>query len=61
MLRVLKASGEEAFAVEFEEFVRMVREQQPVTVLALKRHLQRLGVQPRFKQHLLLPDGQMGV
>ena len=60
MLRVFRASGEEALAVQFHELVEMLgAEGQPVAVLAVKRHLQRLCGQPRFKQRLLRADGQM--
>ena len=56
MLRVLKASGEKALAIAFTDFAT---EEQPVRVLAIKRHLQRLVRQPRFKQRLVRSDGQM--
>ena len=56
MLRVLKASGEEALAVAFTSFA--VGEQ-PVRAPAIKRHLERLIGQPRFKQRLVRSDGQM--
>ena len=60
MLLVLKASGEEALALQFEEFVQVIQKEQPVTVstvLALKRYLHHICGQPRFRQRLLLPDG----
>ena len=56
MLRVLKASGEEALAMTFTSFA--VGEQ-PVRALAIKRQLERLIRQPRFKQRLVRSDGQM--
>ena len=60
MLRVFKASGEEALSVQFDEFAKMLsEEEQGVTILAVKRHLQPLCGQPRFKQRLLRADGQM--
>ena len=60
MLRVFKASGEEALALQFEEFVEMTTSsKEPVRVLALKRHLQDLCGQTRFRQRLLLPDGRI--
>ena len=60
MLRVFKASGEEALSIPYEEFVQMlVLGEQPVTALAVKRHLQSLCGLPRFRQRLLLPDGQI--
>ena len=57
MLRVFKASGEEALAIEFSELVEMLDEE-PITGLVLKRHLRRVCGQTRFKQRLLLVDGQ---
>ena len=54
MLRVFKASGEKALALAVTDV-----EEQPVRVLAIKRHLHRLTGQPRFKQRLVLSDGQM--
>ena len=60
MLRVFKASGEAALAIPFSDFVDMVPiHEHPVRVLAIKRHLQRLIGQPRFKQRLVLLDGQV--
>ena len=60
MLRVFKASGEVALAIPFTEFVDMApMNEHPVRVQAIKRHLQRLIGQPRFKQRLVLADGQM--
>ncbi|CAE7364051.1 ASB2 [Symbiodinium natans] len=58
MLRVFKASGEEALAIEFQDFVNKQAEE-PVRAIAVKRHLQHLCGQTRFKQRLVLPDGQM--
>ena len=59
MLRVFNASGEAALAIRFAEFVEMAsRDEHPVRVIAVKRHLQPLSGQPRFKQRLLL-DCQM--
>ena len=40
-------------------FTDFATEEQPVRVLAIKRHLQRLVRQPRFKQRLVRSDGQM--
>ena len=54
MLRVFKASGEEALAIAATDM-----EEQPVRVLAIKRRLHCLTGQPRFKQRLVLSDGQM--
>ena len=60
MLRVFKASGEEALSIRFEDMKRMFSpEAGPITVLAIKRHLQRVWGYPRFKQRLLLLDAQM--
>ena len=60
MLRVFKASGEEVLAIQFTEFVeRYCVDEQPVLALGLKRHLQSLCGLPRFRQRLLLPDGQI--
>ena len=57
---MFKASGEEALSIPYEEFVQMlVLGEQPVTALAVKRHLQGRCGQPRFRQRLLLPDGQI--
>ena len=58
MLRVFKATGEEVLAINFAEFVEMLSEQ-PARAVDLKRHLRPLCGQPRFRQRLLLPDGQM--
>ena len=33
--------------------------EQPVRIRTVKRHLQHLCGQPRFRQRLLLPDGEM--
>ena len=60
MLRVFKASGETVFAIGFEEFVAMAPEsEQPDRARALKCHVQRVSGQSRFKQRLLLLDGEM--
>ena len=56
MLRVFMASGEEALAMAVADFAM---EEQPARVLAIKRHLHRLTGQPRFKQRLVLSDGEM--
>ena len=57
---MFKASGEEVFAVGFEEFVAMAPEsEQPVSARALKCHVQHFCGQSRFKQRLLLLDGHM--
>ena len=59
MLRVFRVSGEEALAVQFDKLARMLSEEEHgVTILAVKRHLQPLCGQPRFKQRLLRADGQ---
>ncbi|CAE7636291.1 ANKRD50, partial [Symbiodinium sp. CCMP2456] len=56
MLRVLKVSGDEAFAIPAEEFnVKFNELERPVR--AFKRHLQSVCGEPRFKQRLLLEDG----
>ena len=60
MLRVFKASGEEAFAIGYEEFVAMAPEsEQPDGARALKCHIQCVSGQSRFKQRLLLLNGDM--
>ena len=60
MLKVFKASGEEALSMQFEDLLEMLGvEEQPVRIKAVKRYLQRVCGQPRFKQSLLLPDGQV--
>ena len=61
MLRVFKASGEEVFAIGFEEFMAAVASEteQPDTARALRCYVQRVSGQSRFKQRLLLLDGQM--
>ena len=53
---MLKASGEEALAIALTDFPT---EELPVRVLAIKRHLQRVVRQPRFKQRLVQSDGQI--
>ena len=60
MLRVFMASGEEVFAIGFEEFVAVAPEREwPATARALKCHVQRVSGQSRFQQRLLLLDGHM--
>ena len=60
MLRVFQTSGKEILALPFEEFLKMSgKGEQPVHAEDLKRHLQGLCGQPRFRQRLLLPDGQI--
>ena len=60
MFRVFRASGEEALAVQFDELAQMLSEEgQRVTILAVKRHMQPLCGQPRFKQRLLRANGQL--
>ena len=57
---MFKASGEEVFAVGYEEFVAMAPESgQPDSARALKCHIQRVSGQSRFKQRLLLLDGDI--
>ena len=54
------ASGEEVFAIGFEEFVATATESgQSDTARALKCHVQRVTGQSRFKQRLLLLDGHV--
>ena len=55
---MVKASGEEALAIALTDFAI---EEHPVRVLAIKRHLQRLIGQPRFRQRLeaWLPDDML--
>ena len=43
--------------MQFAEFASLG--EQPVRTLDLKRHLQGLCGQPRFRQRLVLPDGQV--
>ena len=57
MLRVFKASGEEALAIQHERLEETLKIH-PATVLALKRHLQPVCGHSRFKQRLLLQDAQ---
>ena len=60
MLRVFKASGEEVLAMQFAEFVEQLGPgTEPIRALRLKHHLQGLCGQPRFRQRLLLLDGQI--
>ena len=60
MLRVFRASGEEVFAIGFEELVAMAPESEhPDRARALKCHIQRATGQSRFRQRLLLLDGHM--
>ena len=57
---MLKASGEEVFAIGFDEFVALAPDtEQPDSARALKCHVQRVSGQSRFKQRLLLLDGHM--
>ena len=57
---MFKASAEEVFAIGFEEFVAMAPgSEQPDRARALKCHVQRVSGQSRFKQRLLLLDGQI--
>ena len=53
------ASGEEALAIPFQEFVEVTGAVEHVRALDLKRHLQGLSGQPLFKQRLLDADGQI--
>ena len=58
---MFKVSGEEAFAIRFEEFVMMAPESEhPDRARALQSHVQRVSGQSRFKQRLLLLDGHDG-
>ena len=60
MLRVFKASGEEVLAIGLAELVEMTGAgERPMRALDLKRHLQGFCGQPRFRQKLLLMDGQI--
>ena len=60
MLRVFWASGEQALAIRFAEFVEMTGlGEQPIRAVDLKRHLRDVCGQPRFRQRLLLPDGKI--
>ena len=60
MLRVFRTSGEEALAIEFANFVTAVDVgEQPIRISDLKRYLQGICGQPRFRQRLLLSDGQI--
>ena len=57
---MFKASGEEVFAIRFDEFVAMAPvSERPDRARALKCHVQRVSGQSRFKQRLLLLDGRM--
>ena len=57
---MFKASGEEVFVIGFEEFVAMAREsERPDKARAVKCHVQRVSGQSRFKQRLLLLDGDV--
>ena len=57
---MFKASGEEVFAIGFDEFVAMAAvSERPDRARALKCHVQRVSGQSRFKQRLLLLDGRM--
>ena len=60
MLRVFKASGEEVLAVEFADFASSTGVgERPVQALDLKRRLRSLCGYSRFRQRLVLPDGQI--
>ena len=60
MLRVFKASGEGVCTLPLAELCDAIGVcEQPVQAVDLKRHLQGLCGQPRFRQRLLLPDGQI--
>ena len=59
MLRISKVSGEDVLFIQWAELAEMTSGGQTVRVLDLKRHLQGLCGQPRFRQRLLLPDGQV--
>ena len=50
MLRVIKHSGKAALAIPFTDWMDMI---------PMKRHLPRLMGQSRFRQRLVLSDGQM--
>ena len=57
---MFKASGEEFFAIGFEEFLAIAPESdQPDTARALKCHIQYISGHSRFKQRLLLLNGPM--
>ena len=56
MLRVFKASGEEALVIALTD---LPAEELPLRVLDIKRRLHCLVGQPRFKQRLVRSDGQM--
>ena len=58
MLRVLNPAGEVVLAIPFEELVGTL-EGPPARVRALKRYLQPVCGQLRFKQRLLLLNGDM--
>ena len=57
---MFRTSGEEVLAVQFEEFLETAApNQEPVQIVAVKRHLEPFCKQPRFKQRLLLVNGPM--
>ena len=59
MLRVFKTSGDEVLSVQFAGLAEILGlDTEPVTVIALKRHLRHLCGQTRFKQRLLA-DGDV--
>ena len=60
MLGVFKASGEEVLEVQFADLVdKIAAGKQHIRVLDLKRHLQSLYGEARFRQRLVLADGKL--
>ena len=60
MLRVYKASGEEVLSTCFAEFVEIAGVSvHSIRVRELKRRLQPLTGEGRFRQQLVLPDGRI--
>ncbi|CAE7668844.1 ANKRD17, partial [Symbiodinium pilosum] len=60
MLRVFRASGEEALSVHLTDFGKRIGSVgKPVPTVAIKRHLESLCGVPRFRQRLILPDGEI--
>ena len=60
MLRVFQASGEEVLKLDVDDLAEVAGVgEQPVRARDLKRYLQGLCGLPRFRQRLLLPDGQI--
>ena len=60
MLRVFKASGEEVLALQLAAFGETIGAgEQATRIFDLKHYLQSVCGQPRFRQRLLLPDGQI--